>query len=323
MTDADGAAGDGGKLPPETAVGRAALIVNDLDSVSEFYRDVVGLAVQACEGGRATLGAGGDPLLELTADPGAPDRPGRSAGLFHTAFRVPSRAALGDALARIEGRWELTGASDHHVSEALYLDDPEGNGVEVYRDRPREEWPTDERGRVEMDTLPLDLEALAADAGDEPSAPPGTDVGHVHLEVSDVAAARRFYVGTLGMNVRQEWGPDALFVAAGDYHHHVGLNTWNRRSEPPAGRGLDWFELLLPDEASLAAARERFEAAGVEIGTPGTRIDGGATDEGTTDEGTTDEGTTDEGTTDEGTTDEGFEVRDPDGIPIRLRIERA
>ena len=124
-----------------------------------FYRDAVGLAVQHRGGERATLGAGGEPLLELTADPDAPDRPRRSAGLFHTAFRVPSRAALADALDRIEEEWELTGASDHHVSEALYLDDPEGNGVEVYRDRPREEWPTDGSGRVEMDTLPLDRES--------------------------------------------------------------------------------------------------------------------------------------------------------------------
>ncbi|MEF8840315.1 MAG: VOC family protein [Haloarculaceae archaeon] len=290
MTDNEGA------LPSETAVGRAGLVVNDLDSVSGFYRDVVGLAVRAREGGRATLGAGGEPLLELTADPDAPDRSGRGAGLFHTAFRVPSRSALGDALVRIEREWELTGASDHHVSEALYLDDPEGNGVEVYRDRPRAEWPTDEDGRVEMDTLPLDVEALAADAGGEPSAPPGTDVGHVHLEVSDLSVARQFYAGTLGMNVRQEWGPDALFVAAGDYHHHVGLNAWNRRSEPRAGRGLDWFELVLPDEASLEAVRERFEDGGVEV-MPA-----------------------EEGSTDGETSDGGFELRDPDGIPVRLRV---
>jgi len=285
MTDSEGA------VPAETTVGRIALVVNDLDPVVGFYRDVVGLAVQRREGGRATLGAGGDPLLELTENPDTPERPARSAGLFHTAFRVPSRAALGDAVERIGDRWELTGASDHHVSEALYLDDPEGNGVEIYRDRPRTEWPMDADGHVEMDTLPLDLGSLADDAAGETSAPPGTDVGHVHLEVSDVPAARRFYVGTLGMNVRQEWGPDALFVAAGDYHHHVGLNAWNRRSEPRAGRGLDWFEHVLPDANALAAARERFADAGVGIAT-----------------------------VEAGGTDGGFEVRDPDGIPVRLCV---
>jgi catechol 2,3-dioxygenase len=178
--------------------------------------------------------------------------------------------------------------------------------VEVYRDRPREEWPTDGSGRVEMDTLPLDRDALAAEARGETSAPAGTDLGHVHLEVSDLSAARQFYTGALGMNVRQEWGPDALFVAAGDYHHHVGLNTWNRRSDSLAGRGLDWFELVLPDEASLAAARARFEAAGSEVTTAGTgRADGEMTDW---------------GTTDGETADEGFEVRGPDGIPVRLRV---
>jgi catechol 2,3-dioxygenase len=285
MTDSEGT------LPDETAAGRAALVVNDLDAVSEFYRDVVGLAVQRREGRRTTLGAGGDPLLELTADPDAAPRAPESAGLFHTAFRVPSRAALADALDRVGEAWELTGASDHHVSEALYLDDPEGNGVEIYRDRPREAWPTDDDGHVEMDTLPLDLEGLAAEARGEASVPGGTDVGHVHLEVSDLPASRRFYAGTLGMNVRQEWGPNALFVAAGDYHHHVGLNAWNGRSDPLAGRGLDWFELVLPDEGSLEAARERVEGAGIGVtdGEEGPRSDGE------------------------------FEVRDPDGIPVRLR----
>jgi catechol 2,3-dioxygenase len=284
MTDSQGA------LPAAARVGRASLVVNDLDTVTAFYRDVVGLSVRHRGDATATLGAGGDPLLDLTEDPDAPPRPARSAGLFHTAFRVPSRAALADALDRVRGAWELTGASDHHVSEALYLDDPEGNGVEVYRDRPRAEWPTDGAGGVEMDTLPLDLDALAVEGRGEASAPPGTDVGHVHLEVADLSAARRFYAGALGMNVRQEWGPSALFLAAGDYHHHVGLNTWNRRSEPRAGRGLDRFELVVPDAESLAAARERFAGAGVDV----APVEGGAADE-------------------------GVEVRDPDGIAVRLR----
>lgn len=292
MTDTEGnagKAGSDGRLPAATAVGRTALVVNDLDTVAEFYRDVIGLAVQSREDGASTLGAGETPLLELTEDPDAPPRSARSAGLFHNAFRVPSRAALGDAVERIRDGWELTGASDHRVSEALYLDDPEGNGVEVYRDRPREAWPLDDDGRVEMDTLPLDLDSLASEANGESSVPPGTDVGHVHLEVSDLSAARRFYAEVLGMNVRQEWGPSALFVAAGDYHHHLGLNTWNRRSEPRSGRGLDWFELVLPDAGSLSAVRVRFEDASVEV----TEREAG------------------------------FEVRDPNGIPVRLRVGSA
>jgi catechol 2,3-dioxygenase-like lactoylglutathione lyase family enzyme len=191
-------------------------VVNDLETMVEFYRDVVGLPVRARGAGTATLGAGGRPLLELAADPDAPARSTRSAGLFHNALRVPSRAALGDVLGRIRESWELTGASDHHVSEARYLDDPEGNGVEVYRDRPRDEWPTDERGRVEMDTLPLDLDALAAEAGGEASVPARTDVGHVHLEVSNLSAARRFYVEVVGLNVCQEWGVERAVPRRGE-----------------------------------------------------------------------------------------------------------
>lgn len=277
MTDNEGTLSSG------TAVGRAALVVNDLDRVVGFYRDVVGLAVQHREGERATLGAGGDPLLELTADPDAPERPRRSAGLFHTAFRVPSRAALGDAVERIEDRWELTGASDHHVSEALYLDDPEGNGVELYTDRPRGMWPHDESGHVRMATLPLDLVPLREAAGGERRAPDGTTVGHVHLEVSSLVEAERFYVDTLGLAVRQRFGADALFLAIGDYHHHLGVNVWNGRSEPPAGRGLRSWELRLP--SGVDAVHERL----LETGSDPALVDGG------------------------------IEVRDPDGIRLRLR----
>jgi len=249
-------------LPAETAVGRVALRVGDIDGLVEFYSTVVGLDVQHRTGDRAVVGAGGDPLVELHAAPDAPAR-GQAAGLFHTAVRVPSRGALGAALARIEDGWRLTGASDHHVSEALYLRDPEDNGVEVYCDRPREEWP-ERGGRVEMDTLPLDREDLreAADP-DGASVPEGTDVGHVHLEVTDMAAAREFYVETVGLNVRQAWD-GALFVAAGEYHHHVGLNTWNGRSAAAAGRGPDWFELRVPEPA-VAAIRERLADSGPDV----------------------------------------------------------
>ncbi len=246
-------------LPAATHVGRVGLVVADLDDCLAFYRDVVGLDVRSRDADAATLGAGGDPLLELRADPDAPERGRDEAGLFHTAFRVPTRAALGDALERVRERWTLTGASDHLVSEALYLSDPEGNGVEIYRDRPRDAWPVDDDGSVGMDTLPLDLADLRAAAGDgsEAGAPPGTDVGHVHLEVTDVAAARAFYVDGLGLRVRQSYGDSALFLAADDYHHHVGLNSWNERSEPAAGRGLDWFELVVTDDGVVEQVAER------------------------------------------------------------------
>jgi catechol 2,3-dioxygenase len=253
-------------LPATAGIGRVALRVADLDAVVSFYRDVVGLAVRSRAAERATLGTADSGLLELTAAPDTPARPDSAAGLFHTAFRVPSRAALADALARVRDGWQLSGASDHAVSEALYLRDPEGNGVEIYRDRERAAWPTDDGGRVGMVTEPLDLDELASAAGDERGAsatvPVGTDVGHVHLEVTSLRSARERYGDALGMNVRQETG-GALFLAAGEYHHHVGANVWNRRSTPAAGLGLDWFEVVVPDAGALAAVRERFDRADV------------------------------------------------------------
>ncbi len=272
---------DTATLPDESTLGRVSLRVGDLDRLVTFYTDVVGLAVLERTPDHATLGVDGTPLLELSHAPDVPPRARRDAGLFHTAFRVPDRAALGAALTRIEDDWQLLGASDHRVSEALYLRDPEDNGIEIYRDRPRNTWPKSD-GRIQMDTLPLDLDALRADASDAETCPPATDVGHVHLEVTDLDAAREFYVDTLGFGVRDVWN-GALFVAAGDYHHHAGLNAWHGRSLPASGRGLAWFELVVPDGA-LGAARDRFEQAGIDV-------------------------------TDCG---DGFEVRDGDGIGVRL-----
>ena len=271
-------------LPDATRLGRTALAVADLDETAAVYRDVVGLEVLDREGGRATLGAGGAPLLVLEADPDAPERPRSAAGLYHNAVRVPDRAALGDALARIRERWRLDGASDHGVSEALYLTDPAGNGVEVYRDRPRDAWPVGDDGRVRMTTDPLDLDAVAAAADGRDAAPPGTDLGHVHLEVTSLPAFEEFYVDALGFEV-QAAVPKARFVGAGGYHHHVGANTWHGRSDPAAGRGLDWFEVVLPATDDLEALRSRLADRDVPVAG----------------------------------TDEGFEATDPDGLRVRFR----
>jgi catechol 2,3-dioxygenase len=273
-------------LPDGTRPGRVALRVNDRARLTEFYATVVGLEVGREDGDRTVLGAGGTPLLELCEDPAAPERSPEETGLFHTAFRVPSRAALGAALERVEREWRLDGASDHLVSEALYLSDPEDNGVEIYRDRPREDWPAAADGRVEMETLGLDLDPLRDLGEAAATAPPATTVGHVHLEVADLPAARDFY-RTLGLRVRQQYGTSAAFLAAGDYHHHVGVNVWNGRSASLAGRGLAWFELVVPDEGDLAAVRERVDRRDV------TR-----------------------------TASDALEVTDPDGISLRLRSRR-
>lgn len=263
-------------LPDGTRVGRVALAVEDLDRLTHFYRRVVGLEVRDREADRTLLGApSGDPFLELHASD-APERTEAQTGLFHIAIRVQDRTALGAALERVEARWLLDGASDHLVSEALYLQDPAGNGVEIYRDRPHEEWPRTESG-VEMDSLSLDLESLRGESDGAASVPAGTDVGHVHLEVSSIPSSRAFYVDTLGLGVRDTWTrggePEALFIAAGDYHHHVGLNTWYGRTEPATGRGLAWFDLLVP-AGTLEPVADRLDEAGyaVEPDEAGVRV---------------------------------------------------
>ncbi|WP_226009965.1 VOC family protein [Halomicrobium salinisoli] len=276
------------ELPPSTRVGRVALRVGDVERVADFYERVVGLRVRERSPDRVVLGAD-EPLLVLESAPDLPERRTDEAGLYHVAFRVPSRAALGDALRRVESEWELTGATDHLVSEALYLTDPDGNGVEIYLDRPRGEWPVSSDGRVEMDTRPLALGDLREAAAGAAAVPDGTDVGHVHLAVTDLDRSRRFYVDALGLRVRQALGEEALFTAAGDYHHHVGLNTWEGRSRPASGRGLAWFELVVPDADALAGVRE---------------VASGASDLGLNER------------------DGGLETADPDGIGLRLRAPK-
>ncbi|WP_430504902.1 VOC family protein [Haloparvum sp. PAK95] len=267
-------------IPPSTAIGRVSLRVADLETVATFYETVVGLRRLRESADRVVLGAGEEPLLVLSAAPDAPARTREEAGLFHTAFLVPSREALGVALERIEATATLTGASDHLVSEALYLRDPEGNGVEVYCDTPRSEWQEGD-GEVAIDSRPLDLadlraHASRADATAAEGVPAATTVGHVHLEVTDLPAAQSLFVDGIGMRVRQTWNESATFVAAGDYHHHVGLNTWNDRTEPQRGRGLDWFEIRLPSAEALAATRERLRSAGYDVdeATDAVTVDG-------------------------------------------------
>lgn len=203
---------------------------------------------------QAALGAG-EPWLVLHAAPTAPPRPRGTTGLYHFAVLVPSRADLAQSLRRLlDTRTPLQGVADHGVSESLYLADPDGIGIEIYRDRPRHEWPF-VNGQLRMTTDPLDLEGLLAEhpAPEHPSPhhlAPDTRVGHIHLQVSDLDAARRFYVDVLGFELMQRFGRGALFVAAGGYHHHLGLNTWEGvgAPPPPAGAiGLDHFEVKLGD----------------------------------------------------------------------------
>jgi catechol 2,3-dioxygenase len=261
-----------GEIDPGTVVGRVTLTVRDLAVVREFYERVVGLREIETGEGCVLLGAGETPLVELVEDPEAPPRPPRTTGLFHLAILVPDRAELARSLRRlVEARWPLAGASDHLVSEALYLGDPEGNGIEIYRDRPSEEWQRD-GDELRMATLPLDLNDLLGELDGEPvgesAVSQGTRMGHVHLNVADLATSERFYADLLGLDVTARAYPGALFLSAGGYHHHIGLNTWRGEGvpPPPAGAlGLRTFELTLPSPEALADTVARLRAGGAEV----------------------------------------------------------
>jgi catechol 2,3-dioxygenase len=255
-------------LPDDFRYGAIGLAVADLERSLDYYQRRIGMEPLAKEGGRAALGAGGRRLLELEERPGAKRDPA-AADLFHFALLLPSRAALGGALARlIATDTPLTGASDHGVSEALYLRDPDGHGIELYADRPRDTWYAN--GRLQMGTTALDLDDLleAGRAGSEGRSglPAGTVVGHIHLETFDLPRSKSFYVDRLGLAVTTE-RPGATFMSVGGYHHHVAANTWGRKSRPaPTGRdhiGMLWFEMELPPErADLASLAQGLGEAG-------------------------------------------------------------
>jgi catechol 2,3-dioxygenase len=234
-----------------TRIARVELRVSDPEASAAFYARLAALEPTVVTAERAELrppgeNGGGPPCLVLNRAERPGRAPMRAAGLFHTAFRFRDRAALAAALKRIavEMQHPLTGASDHGVSEALYLDDPDGLGIELYRDRPVAEWPESGPGeRVHMFTAPLDLDDLIA-ADDEVAVEPaahGVDIGHVHLKVADTEAAAEFWTTTMGMDLMTRFGPDAVFCGQDGYHHHIGANSWASRGaalEPADGPGL-------------------------------------------------------------------------------------
>ena len=254
-------------LDARTALGPVRLTVGDADRARSFYERVLGLRTLDRAGDATVLGVEDRALVELVSDPDAPARPPGTTGLFHLAVLVPDRLELARALRRVaEAGARLSGASDHLVSEALYLSDPEGNGIEIYRDRPRDEWER-ANGNIVMSTLPLDLRDVLSELGDGAPATaamaPGTRIGHVHLQVADLRAAEDFYAGVLGFEVTVRGYPGALFVSAGGYHHHIGLNTWAGEGAPPpppSARGLRFFEVDLAGEDELARVTQRLQA---------------------------------------------------------------
>jgi catechol 2,3-dioxygenase len=247
-------------------MGAVRLRVSDLERARDFYERAIGLEVLDADGERAVMGVGGEALVELLSAPDAPPRPRRTTGLFHLALLVPDRERLGAALHRLsDAGWPLTGASDHLVSEALYTQDPEGNGIEIYRDRPRDEWRTLPSGELAMDTLPLDLGSVADEGDGAGPMAPGTKMGHVHLNVADIPASEGFYADLLGFEVTVRSYPGALFASAGGYHHHLGLNTWVGEGAPaaePGSRGLESFDVVVPAAGELDAIAARLDAAG-------------------------------------------------------------
>ena len=240
-------------------VQQAHLVVRDLPLVSSFYQKIIGLSVIEKTASGEVLGVDGAPLLTLTTSGDARSAPGNAAGLFHTAFLMPKRADLAQWLAHVAANnIQLQGASDHLVSEAIYLADPEGNGIEVYRDRQPEEWTYQADGTVGMSTLRLDLQALYDSAPQEPfqKAADGTAIGHIHLQVGALPQADAFYQDVLGLKIMARY-PGASFFGYGDYHHHVAANIWNSKGAAARASnmtGLNGYALKFNDRSTLENA---------------------------------------------------------------------
>jgi catechol 2,3-dioxygenase len=267
------------QIHPGAAIGAVRLTVSNLGRSQMFYERALGLSATELDDDALALGVAGErPLIELHGDQSAPRLNRRATGLYHLAVLGPTRRDLAFALKRLaDERAPLDGASDHLVSEALYLSDPDGNGIEIYRDRPRGDWPYED-DQLQMATNALDLRGVLSeiDGAEEPQrqAPSGTRIGHVHLQVAELEHSEAFYNGLLGFDVVVRGYPGALFVSAGGYHHHIGMNTWHSAgSTPPApgSVGLRSFEVALPGGEELERVLARVRAAGI---TPETAPDG-------------------------------------------------
>lgn len=255
-------------IDPALRIVSVHLAVSDLAQSVDFYERILGLPLVSRDDDRALLGPDSKhPLLGLTRIDHPTSAPRRSTGLFHFAVLHPARQALAESVLRIaHHRWPIDGAADHGVSEALYLSDPDGLGIELYADRPPEQWPRPADGHgVDMVTLPLDLDDLLAQApdGPTPAVSTGTVIGHIHLKVADVSRSLAFYRDSLGFQ-EQARLPSAAFLSAGGYHHHVGLNSWHSRSgspPPDAAPGLRLTEFALRSPTALGALERRLSQA--------------------------------------------------------------
>lgn len=257
-------------IHPDTSLGPVHLTVSNLDRSIEFYTNMLGFKALPTENNTATLTAdGATPLLVLTGQPQARPKPPHTTGLYHFAILLPSRVDLARSLYRLVERRYPIGASDHLVSEALYLSDPDDNGIEIYRDRPRSDWPR-LNGQLQMATNPLDFEGVLGELQhhNRPWAglPAQTRLGHIHLHVANLDQAEAFYRDVLGFDLVLRYGMGATFLSAGGYHHHIGANTWagvGVPPPPPDAVGLRFFTINLPDKAELERLAGHLKATGV------------------------------------------------------------
>ncbi len=251
-----------------TTIGAVTLSVGNLQRSLDYYQHTIGLSLLHVDAANATLGVGTRPLLHLVEVRGA-RLVRRATGLYHFALRVPTRRDLAHVLRHFSNRgYCISGAADHLFSEALYLSDPDGHGIEIYCDRPRDTW-YDAQGNLRGASDPLDLEGILRELDGDTTPwdglPLGTDMGHIHLQVADLRTAEQFYLHVLGFE-RMTRLPSASFISAGGYHHHIGMNTWagvGVAAAPEGAARLLSYEVLLPDQNALCAALNRLNAAGI------------------------------------------------------------
>ncbi|MDD9268057.1 VOC family protein [Paenibacillus sp. GCM10023248] len=258
-------------LPSDMKLGVVKLYVSNLERSIRFYRDIVGLRLGSCDRTKADLTIdGSEPFLLLEELPHATVTPRRSAaGLYHFAILLPDRAALGRSLRNLIASGIHIGQADHLVSEALYITDPDQNGIEIYCDRPRSAWQRDAEGYYVMAADPIDWEGLLKEAEGTVwnGLPAGTTMGHIHFHVKSLEQSKAFYCDVLGFDIAADARASmrALFISAGGYHHHIGLNVWageDAPSRPPHGTGLAYCTLIFPDAESRNEAAERLARAG-------------------------------------------------------------
>lgn len=256
-------------IHPETSLGTVVLKVSNLERSIQFYTDVIGFKILRREGNIVDLTPDGvKSMLRLEELENAAERlPRTTTGLYHFAILVPDRKSLGLSLRELIANGLRVGQGDHGFSEALYVSDPDRNGIEIYADRPQSAWRDDE-GEFYMMSDPVDIEGLLAEAGDEPweGLSKGTTMGHVHFHVADLRVTEAFYCGLLGFDAMIRMMDQALFISAGGYHHHIGLNTWagvGAPPPPPNATGLKLFTILLPNQTEVDAILANFQAADV------------------------------------------------------------